>query len=322
MTFGRYIEKLEAVKAELKKGIIGQEYVIDSVLKALICSGHVLLESVPGLAKTLMARILSLTIKGAEFQRIQFTPDLLPSDITGVTIYERAGSMQTIKGPVFTNILLADEINRTPPKVQSALLQAMQERQVTIGRSTFNLPKPFFVIATQNPLEQQGVYQLSHAQVDRFLFKILLDYPSPEEEQHIIENNIDVKEIEEFRIKRIFDLKEIPAFFGKVKNIHISEEAKNYILNIVEATRKPSDYGLEYGKYIHFGASSRASIFLALAARATAFMDDRDYTIPEDIRCMVLDVLRHRIVPTYEAKALGIKTDSIIDEILKKVPVE
>ena len=314
-------EKIEKVKKEVKKVIVGQEKIIDSVIKCLICNGHVLLEGVPGVAKTLLIRSLAQTIKGAKFSRIQFTPDLLPTDITGTMVYEEKKGFYASKGPIFANIVLADEINRAPPKVQSAMLQAMQERQVTIGKETFDLPKPFFVLATQNPLEQKGVYPLAVAQVDRFLFKLNVGYPSMEEELQIIEQNTVVKELEEFGIEKVFSLSEITQIQEMVKKIFVSDRVKDYITGLVDATRYPSKYKIEKGKYIQWGASPRASIYLALAARATALMKGRDYVIPEDVREVSHDVLRHRIILTYEGKAREIRTEEVIDEIVEKVPV-
>ena len=317
-----YGKKINEVKKEVHKGIVGQDEVINSVLKCLICRGHVLLESVPGLAKTLLARLLTKTVKQANFQRIQFTPDLLPTDITGVTVYEKGKGFYTVKGPIFANIILGDEINRAPPKVQSAMLQAMEERQVTIGRQTFDLPRPFFVMATENPLEQKGVYPLAVAQVDRFLFKVFVDYPKEKEEIIISEQNIEVKTIDEFGIKKVIDPKEILEIQEVVKKIKLSEELKKYIVDIIDATRYPDNYGMvEEKKYISYGASPRASIYLALAAKATALMDNRIYVTPKDIRNVAKEVLRHRIILNYEGKAREISTDSIIDEIIKRVPV-
>ena len=317
----QFSKKIEEAKKEVKKVIVGQEKIIDSVIKCLICNGHVLLEGVPGVAKTLLIRSLAQTIKGAKFSRIQFTPDLLPGDITGVTIYEKGKGFYAMKGPIFANFVLADEINRAPPKVQSAMLQAMQERQVTIGKETFDLPKPFFVLATQNPLEQKGVYPLAVAQVDRFLFKLNVGYPSMEEELQIIEQNTVVKELEEFGIEKVFSLSEITQIQEMVKKIFVSDRVKDYITGLVDATRYPSKYKIEKGKYIQWGASPRASIYLALAARATALMKGRDYVIPEDVREVSHDVLRHRIILTYEGKAREIRTEEVIDEIVEKVPV-
>ncbi|MCD6367787.1 MAG: AAA family ATPase [Candidatus Aenigmarchaeota archaeon] len=287
-----------------------------------MCRGHVLLEGVPGLAKTLLVRLLTSSISGVTFKRIQFTPDLLPSDIIGTTIYiEKTGKFQVQKGPIFANFVLADEINRTTPKVQSAMLQAMQEREVTIGKETFQLPKPFMVLATQNPLEQAGTYPLSVAQVDRFLFKIFVDYPTEEEELKIIDINAEVKTIHEFGTKEVLSLKDLSKIQELVKKIKISTGVKEYILNIVEATRDPKKYGLEYEKYIEYGGSPRATIFLSLAGKANALMNGRDYVIPDDIREVAPNVLRHRIILNYEGKARDISTDDVIKDIIERVPV-
>ncbi len=314
-------EMLGRMKKEIKKSIVGQDRIIDSVLKGIACNGHVLLESVPGLAKTMLARVLSSTIRDAMFQRVQFTPDLLPSDITGITAYDEKRGFYIFQGPVFTNILLADEINRAPPKVQSALLQAMQERQVTIGKETFALPSPFFVIATQNPIEQQGVYPLAAAQVDRFIFKVLVNYPSEREEMDIIDNNMEVRELGKFGIETAISGEDLLDIYSCIKKVHISHEAKNYIFDVVNATRNPKLYGIGKGKYIQFGASPRASIYLALAAKATALMSGRGFVVPEDIRQIMHDVMRHRVMLTYEAKALEISSDAIVDEIAEKVEI-
>ena len=313
--------KIAEIKKEVHKAVIGQENTIDSVLKCLICNSHALLEGVPGVAKTLLIRCLSETIKGANFSRIQFTPDLLPSDITGVQIYEESKGFYIRKGPIFVNFVLADEINRAPPKVQSAMLQAMQERQVTIGKQTFDLPKPFFVLATQNPLETMGVYPLPEAQVDRFLFKINVVYPNREEEKIIILNNIDIKKMSDFKINKIISLKDILRYHQLLHNVYNSEEIKRYIYSLVDATRHPSNYGIETGKYIRWGGSPRATIFLALAAKANALINGRDYVLPEDVQSVAKNVLRHRIILNYEGKAKGIKIDEIVDEILEKVEV-
>ena len=316
-----YSKKIKLVKNEIHKGIIGQEQVIDSVLKCLICNDHVLIEGVPGVAKTFLVMLLSRTIKGSTFQRIQFTPDLLPTDITGVTVYEEKKGFYVVKGPIFANMVVGDEINRTPPKVQSAMLQAMQEREVTIGRQTFPLPKPFFVMATQNPLETKGVYPLPEAQVDRFLFKINMPYPKKEDEIIIIDQNVEVKRMEDFDIKKIITLQEVLEVQSLVKEIYISDELKKYIVHLVDASRHPEKYKIREGKYIQWGASPRATIYLTLAAKATALMDNRIYVTPKDIRNVAKEVLRHRIILNYEGKAREISTDSIIDEIIKRVPV-
>jgi MoxR-like ATPase len=309
------------VKKEVQKGIVGQDEVIDAVLKCLACNGHVLLESVPGLAKTLLVRLLTETIDGAKFQRIQFTPDLLPSDITGVTVYEEKRGFYTVKGPIFANFVLGDEINRAPPKVQSAMLQAMEERIVTIGKETFPLPKPFAVLATQNPLEQKGVYPLALAQIDRFLFKVFVDYPGEDDEVLILNQNTMVKKIHEFGIEKVLNPQIIIEIQECVKRIQISEEVKEYIVDIVDATRYPSNYGIEEGKYMQWGASPRATINISLAAKATALMNERTFVIPTDVRAIAHGVLRHRMVLNYEGKARGISADDIVDSIIANIPV-
>ncbi|MEA3255718.1 MAG: MoxR family ATPase [Candidatus Altiarchaeota archaeon] len=316
-----YQEKLREVKNEVGKGIVGQETIVDAVLICLMCNGHVLLESVPGLAKTLLVSLLTATISDAKFQRIQFTPDLLPTDITGTTVYEEKKGFYTLKGPIFANFVLGDEINRAPPKVQSAMLQAMEERQVTIGRETFDLAEPFIVLATQNPLEQAGVYPLSVAQTDRFLFKIFVDYPPEEDEILIIDQNTVVREMEELEIKKVLSPSEILEMQEYVKNIQISDEVKEYIVTLVDATRNLDSYGIKNGEYIEWGASPRASIGLSLAARATAIINGRTYVTPEDVRDIAHNVLRHRIMLNYEGKAKGIKSDEIIDSIIRDIPV-
>ncbi len=318
----KYKQRIETIKKEVKKGIIGQDTVIDAVLKCMIAGGHVLLESVPGLAKTFLAMLLNETMENSIFNRIQFTPDLLPTDITGVTVYDKIKGFYVMKGPIFANVVLADELNRTPPKVQSAMLQAMQEKQVTIGRKTYDLPKPFFVLATQNPLEQRGVYPLSAAQIDRFLFKVYVDYPKEDDEFFVMDENSNMKKIADYGIRKVIGPEEILKMQQIVKYIHISHELKEYIVNIVDATRNPEEHGLtEEKKYIQYGGSPRASIFLCLSAKATALLNGRVFVTPEDIKSVSKEVLRHRIILNYEGKARELITDDIIDIILKKVPV-
>ncbi len=314
-------KKLLTMKKEVQKGIVGQDKVVDSVLKCLVCNGHVLLEGVPGLAKTLFIKLLNLTVDGAKFQRIQFTPDLLPSDIVGVTVYEEKRGFYTIKGPIFANFVCGDEINRTPPKVQSAMLQAMQEREVTIGRQTFPLPDPFFVLATQNPLETKGTYPLPEAQVDRFLFKIMVKPPPKADEVKIIDQNAEVMDISAFGVQKVINIQEILDMQEVVKHISMSDEIQRYIVHLVDATRHPDKYGIEEGKYLQWGASPRASIYLSLSGKATALMNNRLFVIPEDVRCIAHDVLRHRMVLNYEGKAKGIDPDDIVDAIVESVPV-
>ncbi len=316
-----YLEKIDSFREEIKKTIIGQKDVVDAAILSMISRGHILLEGAPGLAKTLLVMSIARTVKEAKFQRIQFTPDLLPADITGITAYNPDKGFYTVKGPVFANFLLADEINRAPPKVQSAMLSVMQERQVVIGKETFHLEEPFFVMATQNPLEQQGTYPLPEAQIDRFLFKIFVNYPNKKEEFDILENNSLVREFEAQEINTVF----VKEDFGKMqalsKQVYLSDEIKQYIVDIVDATRNPADYGLKYEKYVDWGGSPRASIALYLAGKAQAMISGRPYVIPEDIRNIAHDILRHRIILNYEGKAVGISTDTIISDLLKKVPV-
>ena len=299
--------------------IVGQKHLVESLLIALLSNGHVLLEGVPGLAKTLAIKTLAQLID-AKYSRIQFTPDLLPADVLGTMVYSvKNEQFQVKKGPVFANFVLADEINRAPAKVQSALLEAMQERQVTIGDNTFPLDEPFLVMATQNPIEQEGTYPLPEAQVDRFLLKVVIGYPSREEEKLIIRQNItNAKKT----IVPLLKPHEIIEAQKVVEKIYIDEKIERYIVDIVFATRFPSDYGLnDLGSIIAFGASPRASISLARAARSYAFLHQRGYVIPEDVRAVCHDVLRHRIGLTYEAEANNITADEIISEILDKVEV-
>ncbi len=299
--------------------IVGQKHLVESLLIALLSNGHVLLEGVPGLAKTLAIKTLAQIID-AKYSRIQFTPDLLPADVLGTMVYSvKNETFQVKKGPVFANFVLADEINRAPAKVQSALLEAMQERQVTIGDKTFPLDEPFLVMATQNPIEQEGTYPLPEAQVDRFILKVVIGYPSREEEKQIIRQNITN---EKKHIQPLLKPEEIIEAQKVVEKIYIDEKIERYIVDIVFATRFPSDYGLnDLASIIAFGASPRASISLARAARSYAFLRQRGYVIPEDVRAVCHDVLRHRIGLTYEAEANNITADEIISEILDKVEV-
>lgn len=307
------------IRTGMDRRIVGQEHLVDSLLIALLCNGHVLLEGVPGLAKTLAIKTLA-SLVDAKYNRIQFTPDLLPADVTGTLIYSiKKETFEIKKGPIFANFVLADEINRAPAKVQSALLEAMQERQVTIGDDTFALPDPFLVMATQNPIEQEGTYPLPEAQVDRFLLKVVIGYPSKDEEKKIIRQNIRGALDP---VRPVIEPKEIKEVQGIVEKIYIDEKIENYIVDIVFATRMPAKYGLnDLQSLISFGASPRASISLALAARAYAFLQGRGYVIPEDVRAVCHDVLRHRIGLTYEAEANNIGTDDIITDILDKVAV-
>lgn len=311
---------IDLIRMEMKKVIVGQEYMADRLLIALLADGHILLEGVPGLAKTLAINTLAKTIH-ADFSRIQFTPDLLPADLVGTTIYNaKTGEFTNKKGPIFSNFVLADEINRAPAKVQSALLEAMQERQVTIGDQTFPLPKPFMVLATQNPVEQEGTYPLPEAQVDRFILKVVLDYPNKNDEKHIIRLNTS---LEGFPTpKAVCTPDDIVKARQLVRQVYMDEKIEQYIVDIVYATRTPRDYRLEHlTPLISFGGSPRASIGLALAAKAYAFIKRRGYVIPEDVKAVCYDVLRHRIGLSYEAEAENMKTEDIIREILNAVEV-
>ena len=317
------IEQKSAFVTNLVTGmnqvIVGQQHLIDSLLIGLLSDGHILLEGVPGLAKTLAIKTLSQLIS-AKYSRIQFTPDLLPADVIGAQIYsQKEEKFQVKKGPVFANFVLADEINRAPAKVQSALLEAMQEHQVTIGEETFTLPTPFMVMATQNPIEQEGTYMLPEAQVDRFMLKVVIDYPKLEEEKLIIRQNING---EKFNVKPILKAEEIIEARKVVRQVYLDEKIERYIVDIVFATRFPEKYDLkELKDMIGFGGSPRASINLALAARTYAFIKRRGYVIPEDVRAVAHDVLRHRIGLTYEAEANNMTSDEIISKILNKVEV-
>ena len=299
--------------------IVGQKHLVESLLIGLLSDGHVLLEGVPGLAKTLAIKTLASLID-AQYSRVQFTPDLLPADVIGTKVYsQKDETFQVKKGPVFANFVLADEINRAPAKVQSALLEAMQERQVTIGTETFPLPEPFLVLATQNPIEQEGTYPLPEAQVDRFMLKVVIDYPKMEEEKMIIRQNING---DKFNVKPILKAQEIIEARKVVRQVYLDEKIERYIVDIVFATRYPEKYDLkELKDMIGFGGSPRASINLALAARTYAFIKRRGYVIPEDVRAVAHDVLRHRIGLTYEAEASNLTSDEIISKILNKVEV-
>ncbi|HBO05975.1 MULTISPECIES: AAA family ATPase [Bacteroides] len=317
------IERQSAFVTNLTTGmdqvIVGQKHLVESLLIGLLSDGHVLLEGVPGLAKTLAIKTLASLID-AQYSRIQFTPDLLPADVIGTMVYsQKDETFQVKKGPVFANFVLADEINRAPAKVQSALLEAMQERQVTIGKETFKLPEPFLVLATQNPIEQEGTYPLPEAQVDRFMLKVVIDYPKLEEEKLIIRQNINGDKL---NVKPILKADEIIEARKVVRQVYLDEKIEKYIVDIVFATRYPEKYDLkELKDMIGFGGSPRASINLALAARSYAFIKRRGYVIPEDVRAVAHDVLRHRIGLTYEAEASNMTSDEIVSKILNKVEV-
>lgn len=311
------LDVINAIKNEIKKVIVGQENMIDKLLLGIICDGHVLLEGVPGLAKTLTVKSLAGTID-ASFKRIQFTPDLLPADIIGTEIYDIKNSVFLPKqGPIFSNIILADEINRSPAKVQSALLEAMEEHQVTIGDKTYKLPDVFLVLATQNPIEQEGTYPLPEAQVDRFMLKVIVKYPNKSEEKTIIKNMSTSKPEATNPITTIETIEKLRKLASQ---IHIEERLLDYIINIIDGTRNPSDYKLK-SEYIDYGTSPRAGIYLTKAAKANAMMQGRGFVMPEDIRAVAYEVLRHRISVSYEAQAENITSDMIIEELLSNINV-
>ena len=310
---------VDLLTLEMKKVIVGQKQMVDRLLIGLLGKGHILLEGVPGLAKTLAINTLSQAVKGS-FSRIQFTPDLLPADVVGTMIYNiKQNDFSIKKGPVFANFVLADEINRAPAKVQSALLEAMQEKQVTIGDTTFKLQAPFLVMATQNPVEQEGTYPLPEAQVDRFMLKTVIDYPKLDEEQLIVRNNLNSNIT---NIKPVVTTKQIISAQETIKEVYMDEKIETYILNLVFATRYPENYNLESIKpLISFGASPRGSINLATAAKCHAFLKHRGYVIPEDVRAVIFDVLRHRIGLTYEAEAENVTSEDLITQIINEVEV-
>jgi MoxR-like ATPase len=307
------------LRQEIGRVIVGQEYLIDRLLVGLLANGHVLLEGVPGLAKTLSVRVLAAAIQ-ATFRRIQFTPDLLPADIVGTLIYSpQDGKYHATRGPVFANLVLADEINRAPAKVQSALLEAMQERQVTLGGETMPLPSPFLVLATENPIDQEGTYPLPEAQVDRFMFKVLLDYPSIEEERKILDTMAFTAP--EMKVSPVISLADIVRTRQLVDHIHVDDKIRDYIVQVVFATRKPDQYQLDLKHLIQFGASPRATIALTVGAKAWALLQGRGYVTPQDVKSIGPDVLRHRIILTYEAEAEGVTTDALIARIFNTIPV-
>ncbi|AEL25388.1 AAA family ATPase [Cyclobacterium marinum] len=313
-------EKIQEVINEVKKIVVGQEKMVNRLLIGLFTNGHILLEGVPGLAKTLTVNTLSKVLH-LDFKRIQFTPDLLPADLIGTMIYNQLNAnFEVKKGPIFSNIILADEINRSPAKVQSALLEAMQEKQVTIGENTFSLDKPFLVLATQNPVDQEGTYPLPEAQVDRFMMKVNIEYPSKADELEVMRRMTNSKFTSE--VRPILNKEEIFDIRSAINEVQIAEALENYIIEIVFSTRFPEKYGMhEEAKYIQFGASPRASINLNLAAKANAFMQGRDYVLPEDIKEVAEDVLNHRIILNYEAEADNVSTRDLINKILDKIPL-
>jgi MoxR-like ATPase len=310
---------IDLLQMEIGKVIVGQKYLVERLMVGLLANGHILLEGVPGLAKTLSIKTLAGSVQ-AKFQRIQFTPDLLPADLVGTMVYnQKDSSFQVKKGPIFANFILADEINRSPAKVQSALLEAMQERQVTIGEQTFKLPEPFLVLATQNPIEQEGTYPLPEAQVDRFMLKVKITYPLKDEELLIMRSNVNIQSITPTGVVSTAD---IVKARGVVNEIYMDEKIERYILDIVFATRQPKDFGLQkLTALISYGASPRATINLALGAKAYAFTKRRGYVIPEDVRAISMDVMRHRIGVTYEAEAEEVTSEQIVQEVLNKIEV-
>jgi MoxR-like ATPase len=310
---------VQALMTELDKVIVGQRYMLERMLVGLLANGHILLEGVPGLAKTMAVTVLSQAID-AEFRRIQFTPDLLPADLIGTQIYRQSdGEFYTRKGPIFANIILADEINRAPAKVQSALLEAMQERQVSIGEETFPVPSPFLVLATQNPIEQEGTYPLPEAQLDRFMLKLKIDYPNKEQERKILDRMAVTNK--SFDIKAVVSPAEIAEVRSVVDEIYIDEKIKDYIVDIVCATREPKKYGLDMENFISYGASPRATIFLAIAAKAHAFIQQRGYVTPQDVKSIGTDVLRHRVIVSYEAEAEDKTSEDIIQTVFDNIEV-
>jgi len=310
---------LKRIRDEIEKVIVGQNYLIDRLLIGLLCNNHILIEGVPGLAKTLSVTTLAKTIQ-ASFQRIQFTPDLLPADIVGTLIYNpRTGEFTTKKGPIFANIILADEINRAPAKVQSALLEAMQERQVTIGDETHKLDEPFMVLATQNPIEQEGTYPLPEAQVDRFMLKLKVTYPTKDEEKEILKRM--ASSTPQVDVDPVIEPSDILKLRELADEIYMDEKIEDYIVNIVHATREPSVYGLDIAHLIQYGASPRATIFLTMAAKAHALINGRAYVTPQDVKSIGMDVLRHRVIITYEAEAEEKTSEDVVSIIFDNIPV-
>ncbi|MDP3881942.1 MAG: MoxR family ATPase [Nanoarchaeota archaeon] len=303
------------MRKEVSKVIFGQQASIDSLIRGLLCNGHILLEGVPGIAKTLLIKTMA-QVSGCSFKRIQFTADMLPADILGFMTYDPKNGFQISKGPIFSNFIIADEINRSPPKTQSAMIEAMQEKQVTIGKTTFQLPAPFFVMANQNPIENEGVYSLPEAQVDRFLFKIIIDYPDMESEERIMSENTTLKKFEDYNIRPITTPNKITAMQKTTNEIYLDPKIKQYILKIVKKTR---DKDFDTGQYIDLGCSPRASISLYIAAKSEALLQGRNYVIPADVRVIAEDVMRHRLILSYRARADGITSEKIISDIFKSL---
>lgn len=312
--------KIAKAKLEIRKVLIGQDEIVTSLFEALLANGHVLVEGVPGTGKTLLVRTMS-KVSGSLYSRIQFTPDLLPTDILGITTYEEGKGFYTVKGPIFANFVLADEINRSPPKVQSALLEGMQERQVTIGKETFKLPHPFLVMATQNPLEQLGTYRLPEAQVDRFLYKIIVTYPKADEELEILNTNITTRAFEDFDLSAALSPNDIVRGQELVKQIYCDDKIEKYIIRIIDATRNPQKFKIETGKYIEYGASPRSSISLFISAKAHAILKNRSYVTQQDVKDIAANVLRHRVLVNFEGEAENVTPEDVIKEVLNKVPI-
>lgn len=316
----QHSQSFDKIKHELAKIVVGQDKIVNGFLRGIVSNGHILVEGVPGIAKTLIVRALS-SIMGCRFSRIQFTPDLLPTDIIGITTYEKERGFYVLKGPIFSNFVIADEINRAPPKVQSALLEAMQEKQATIGKETFSLPFPFFVLATQNPIETLGTYPLPEAQLDRFLFKLNIGYPNMDEEQVILSRNINLRTFEEFNLQPVFSPDAILDIQQDAKKIYLDKKIERYIVRIVDATRNPAKYEIRLAKYIEWGASPRATIGIFIGAKANALIKGSYFVTPHHVKEVAPDVLRHRILINYEGQSEGITTDQVIAEVLSKIPV-
>ena len=316
----QYQKLFQAVRKEVAKVVVGQHETVTGMIRALIADGHVLVEGVPGIAKTTLIRTLSETT-ACSFSRIQFTPDLLPTDIIGISTYQEGRGFYTLKGPIFNNFVLADEINRAPPKVQSALLECMAEKQATIAKESFPVPLPFFTMATQNPVENVGTYSLPEAQVDRFLFKLYMGYPNIDEEQSILRTNISVRAFDSFQINPVLNPELILKIQADATNVYVDKKVERYIVSLIDATRFPKKYRIGLGKYLEYGASPRGSIGLFKAARADAMLNGQTYVTPHNVKTITFDVLRHRLLLSYEGQAEGIKAEEVISEILKKVPV-
>jgi len=310
--------KIDLARGEISKIVVGQREVVEGFFRAILANGHVLIEGVPGIAKTLISKSFA-HVNSGEFKRIQFTTDLLPTDILGITAYSKEKGFYTIKGPIFANFILADEINRAPPKVQSAMLEAMQERQVTIGNTTFKLPSPFLVLATENPLEQMGVFPLPEAQLDRFLFKLNIGYPEIEDELEILDKNMSNKSFDEFNLQQVLSPQDIIYLQEIVRNVYVNKDVEKYLVSIVDATRNPKKYGIRTGKYIKWGASPRASVGLHIASKAQAVLRGKNFVEPSFVNDVAKDVLRHRILLNYEGRAKKIISDEIVEDIIDRV---